>query len=65
MCGCLWSIPYWRPGPQPKHVPLTGNRTGNPLVYSPALYPLSHTSQGYLTVTHCFDHYSFAVSFEL
>ena len=27
---------------------LTGNRTGNPLVWRPVLNPLSHTSQGYL-----------------
>ena len=25
---------------------LTGNRTGNPFIYRPALNPLSHTSQG-------------------
>ena len=28
----------------------TGNRTGNPLVHRPALKPLSHTSQGLITV---------------
>ena len=21
MCGCLLHTPYWRPGPQPRHVP--------------------------------------------
>ena len=21
MCGCLSCAPYWRPGPQPRHVP--------------------------------------------
>ena len=26
---------------------LTGNRTGDPLAYRPALKPLSHSSQGY------------------
>ena len=29
---------------------LTGNRTGNPLLCSPVLNPLSHTSQGFLIV---------------
>ena len=29
---------------------LTGNRTGNPLVHRPVLNPLSHTSQGYITL---------------
>ena len=29
---------------------LTGNRTGDPLVHSPALTPLSHTSQGHFLV---------------
>ena len=54
----LTCFPQWGPGPQPRHVPwlgikptaqacaLTGNWTGNPLVYRPALNPLSHTSQG-------------------
>ena len=29
---------------------LTGNRTGDPLVFRPALNPLSHTSQGYFSI---------------
>ena len=45
--GCLSSAPHWGPGRQPRHVPLTGNQTSNPLVRSPVLNPLSHTSQGY------------------
>ena len=24
MCGCLLHAPYWRPGPQPRHVPWLG-----------------------------------------
>ena len=24
MCGCLSSIPYWGPGPQPRHMPWLG-----------------------------------------
>ena len=24
MCGCLWCVPYWGPGPQPRHVPWLG-----------------------------------------
>ena len=46
MCGCLSCAPYWGPGLQPRHVPLTGNRTCDPLVRRPVLSPLSHTSQG-------------------
>ena len=29
---------------------LTGNQTGNPLVHSPALNPLSHTRQGQIFI---------------
>ena len=47
MCGCLLHAPYWGPGTQPRHVSLTGNPTGDPLVHRPALNPLSHTSQGW------------------
>ena len=46
MCGCLSCAPKWGPGLQPRHVPLTGNRTDNPLVCRLALNLLSHTSQG-------------------
>ena len=46
MCGCLLGVPYWGPGLQPRHVPWTGNRTGDSLVHRPVLNPLSHTSQG-------------------
>ena len=45
MDGCLGSTPYWGPGPQPRYVSLTGNRTRDPLVCRPVLKPLSHTSQ--------------------
>ena len=46
MCGCLECTPYWKPVPQPRHMPQTGNRAGNRLVSRPTLNPLSHTSQG-------------------
>ena len=49
MCGCLLCAPYWGLGLQPRHVPQTGNWTGDPLVCRPALNPLSYTSQG----SHC------------
>ena len=45
MCGCLSCAPYRGPGLQPRHVPYTGNPTGDPLVHRPACNPLSHTSQ--------------------
>ena len=32
--------------PETQACALTGNQTGDPLVYKPALNPLSHTSQG-------------------
>ena len=44
--GCHLCAPHWGPGPQSRHAPQTGNRTGNPLIHSPTLNPLSHTSQG-------------------
>ena len=37
MCGCLLCAPYWGPGPKPRHVPYTGNRTSDPLFPKPAL----------------------------
>ena len=46
MCGCLSCAPLlgtWLPT---QACAVTGNRTGDPLVCSPALNPLSHTSQG-------------------
>ena len=46
MCGGFSHTPNWGPDPQPRHVPLTGNRTRDPLVRSPALNPLRHTRQG-------------------
>ena len=46
MYGCLLCSPYSGPCLQPRHVPLTGNQTSNPLVRRPALNPLSHTNQG-------------------
>ena len=45
-CMVSSHTPYWGPGPQPRHVPCTGNRTHNPLVRRLVLNPLSHTSQG-------------------
>ena len=44
--GCFPHAPYWGPGPQPRHVPWTGHRTGDPLVCRPVLSPLSYASQG-------------------
>ena len=44
--GCLSFVPYWGPGPQPRHV-LTGNWTRDALVCRLALNPVSHTSQGW------------------
>ena len=50
----VW-LPLTRPllGPQPAFQPcaLTGNQAGNPLIYRPALNPLSHTSQGKCSYT--------------
>ena len=46
MCGCLWSTPYWRPGPQPRCVPWLGIKPATRSVHRPVLNPLSHTSQG-------------------
>ena len=45
MGGCFLGAPYRGLGPQPRHVPQTGNRTGNLLIHRPTLNPLSHTSQ--------------------
>ena len=47
MCGCLLHTPYW--GPNPGMCP-DRERTSNPLVHKPALSPLSHTSQGPITI---------------
>ena len=44
-CGCLSSAPYWVRGLQPQARAPTGNLTGDPLVCSPVLNPLSHTSR--------------------
>ena len=44
--GCLSHAPYWVPSPKTQACALTGNRTGNPLIRSLVLSPLSHTSQG-------------------
>ena len=41
--GCLLHAPHWGLSPQPGHVPLTGNRTQDPSVRRPTLYPLSQT----------------------
>ena len=49
MCGCISCALYCRPVLQPRHVPYTGNRTSDPLVYRPALNPLSYTSQDKIT----------------
>ena len=48
LCGCLSHSPYWGPGPKPRHVPWSGNRTRDPLVHRPVLNPLSYTSQGWI-----------------
>ena len=45
MCGCLSCAPYWRAGPQTQACALTGNPPRDPLVYRPALNPLSYSSQ--------------------
>ena len=37
-------------GPTTQTCVLTGNRTGDPFICSPALNPLSHTSQGNLSI---------------
>ena len=42
MCGC----PLLGTWPTTQACALTGNRTGDPLVYRSVLSPLSHTSQG-------------------
>ena len=47
MCGYDLSTPYWRPGPQPRHVLQLGIKPVT-LVRRPELNPLSHTSQGEL-----------------
>ena len=47
MCGCLSCVPYWGPGPQPRHMLWLGI-TGDLLVCRPVLRPLSHTSQRYI-----------------
>ena len=64
MCSCLSCVPYWGPGAQLRHVPLTGYRTGDPSVHRPALNPLSHTSQGqnsniFFTLKSCLYHLVF------
>ena len=45
--GHLSHTPIWRPSPQPRHMDLTRNRTGNLSVFRPALNPTIHTSQGH------------------
>ena len=46
MCGCLLhALGAW---PTTQACALTGNQTGDPLVHTLALNPLSHTSQGHL-----------------
>ena len=50
VCGCLLHAPYWRPDPQPQACAVSGNQTRNPLVRSPVLNPLGHTSQGWILV---------------
>ena len=45
MCGCLLHDPYWGTWPATQACALTGNRTSDPLLHSPAFNPLSHTSQ--------------------
>ena len=47
MCGCLSHAPPPGTWPTTQACGLTGKQTGDPLIHSPALNPLSHTSQGY------------------
>ena len=47
MCGCLLHTLNCGPGLQRRHVPWLGNPTGDPLLHSSALNPLSHNSQGF------------------
>ena len=47
MCGCFLLCPLLGTWPATQARALTGNPTGDPLVLSSALNPLSHTSQGY------------------
>ena len=42
VCGCFLRMPYQGPGLQPRHVPQTGNRIGDPSVPRPGLNPLNH-----------------------
>ena len=44
MCSCLSSALNWEPGPSTLACAQTGNGTGDLLVCSPVLNPLSHTS---------------------
>ena len=46
VCGCLSCAPHGGPGQKPRHVPYTGNQTGEPLVHKPVLNSLSQSSQG-------------------
>ena len=46
MCGCLSCVPHQRTWPTTQACALTGNQTGDPLLHSLVLNPLSHTSQG-------------------
>ena len=45
MCACLSHAPHWGLGPQPRHMPQLGMEPVTPLLHSPVLKPLSHTSQ--------------------
>ena len=53
MCGCLSCTPYWRPGPQPQHVPSLGIKPAT-FILRLALNPLSHTSQGQLILLNTY-----------
>ena len=46
MCGCLSHAPQLGVWPATQACALTGNRTCDPLLWSPVLNPLGHTSQG-------------------
>ena len=46
MCGFSLAHPLLGAWPATQECALTGNQTSNPLVCTPALSPLSHTSQG-------------------
>ena len=49
VASCTW--PDWRPNPQPRYVPLIGNRTHNLLVFRTTLQPTDPPGQGHIYVS--------------